>query len=238
MLAGCGAVGGIAAWLSDTTTPGTDKAGGTPIRNWASFITYVLAGMLAAFVVPLFLRLADSGLMDRVLDPNSNMGKPADPWVLAGFALVAAFTSKTFIQSVSNRVLAMAEAARNTAIEAKATAEESKITAGESADRSVVTEEVVENLRTAAEPVASVTSNDARRPERTTSLDELTEPERKVLDALANEHFTRRTASGVARDVKLTIKTVRAILEKLHELGFVEREVSTRSGNSLYLRIW
>lgn len=68
-------------------------------RRW---VTSIVAGIGASLLIPLFLRTLSSRLLEDVL---GTAPKPEGFFVLAGFCLLAAITSRSFIQSLSDRVL-------------------------------------------------------------------------------------------------------------------------------------
>ena len=105
-----GLSGGLVNWAL-TSSDGSDK------RPWWS---HVLTGIAGAFLVPLFLHITSSDLLAKLSDGSGAGGSTS--LVFAGFCLVAAISSKAFIQSLSKRVLQMAEEAKKTADEAVETA--------------------------------------------------------------------------------------------------------------------
>lgn len=276
VLAGCALIGGTAAWLSDRQSGAVRDADhdAEPRRGPAlTWFTYVLGAVIATFAVPLFLRLADSSLVDHVLDPTGKAdgARRSDAWVLVGFCLIAAFFSKAFIQTLAKRVLAMAETATKVAEDARQKTESN-------AQTLTAVEEALENLPSGGEPEPprappsgrglepdlsrgvepalsrgvdaaptrsleaeandAPAGEDARAPAAPVADRDLSEPERRVLDALAHENFSRRTTSGTAQDVGLPVNTVRPILDALTRKGFVGMEISSKTGNRLYHRLY
>jgi len=63
-------------------------------------VTHMLAGLIAAFLVPLFLSVISSDLMFRI---GTNWSQVL---VLFGFCLVASMSSYRFIDAISGQVLA------------------------------------------------------------------------------------------------------------------------------------
>ncbi len=78
----------------------------------------VVVGTAAALLVPLFLNMIGSNLLDGMKGPEPQ------PFVLLGFCLVAAISSTAFIRSLSDRVLAEAKQAKQEAKEAKESAQQ------------------------------------------------------------------------------------------------------------------
>ena len=102
IMALAGAAGGVANWILNSGVEASrpDAAGEADINPTIQFgmIGYIVVGVVAAFTVPLFLSLAQSDLMAKVLqDP----GSLEDRMVFAGFCIIAAFSSRAFMSSVS-----------------------------------------------------------------------------------------------------------------------------------------
>ena len=76
--------------------------------GWVWF-TNVLAGIAAAFLVPLFLNTMKSTLIADIQKPEAT---EEGYLILGGFCLLAAMSSRSFIQSLSSKVLQEAKEAR------------------------------------------------------------------------------------------------------------------------------
>ncbi|MGE5478438.1 MAG: YEATS-associated helix-containing protein [Bacteroidales bacterium] len=77
--------------------------GGTDGLPWWG---YCFVGVVAAFTVPLFLNLTQSNLLKDWLDRPTTSGGLVNLAVYGGFCLVAAFSSRAFMQGMADRVLA------------------------------------------------------------------------------------------------------------------------------------
>src|SRR5262249_15432950 len=84
--------------------------------KWIGWLKNIGVGLGASFLIPLFLNTISSTLLSNLL---SGQGKKVDLLVFAGFCLLAAISSRTFIQSLSERVLREAKEARREAKEAR-----------------------------------------------------------------------------------------------------------------------
>lgn len=104
IIAAAGVSGGLVNWAMN-------RPDGGDSRPWWS---HVLTGIAAAFLVPLFLHVVSSDLLLKLLTAKST-SVALDGLVFAGFCLAASISSKAFIQTVSKRVLQMAEEAKKTA---------------------------------------------------------------------------------------------------------------------------
>lgn len=85
-------------------------------RTWTQWRWNAAAGVGAAFLMPLFLRTISSGLLKNVLVPDPS---PEDLFVFSGFCLLAATSSRKFIETLSDRVLRESREAKLDAAEAK-----------------------------------------------------------------------------------------------------------------------
>lgn len=83
-----GALGGIASYA----------AGDIPAEEKHPLIRRVILGVAAAAVVPLFLNMISSSILEEA-EQN-----PTKYFVLAGFCVAAAFGSKTFLASISKQM--------------------------------------------------------------------------------------------------------------------------------------
>src|SRR5262245_59250815 len=72
-----------------------------------SKVRSVLVGTAASFLVPLFLNMISSNLVDLIKG-----GDNSKLLILLGFCLVAAISSTSFIRTISDRVLAEAKQAK------------------------------------------------------------------------------------------------------------------------------
>lgn len=93
IIVAAGAVGGTVNWLQ---VPKSDER---PALAW---FRLVVPGIAAAGLIPLFLRTISSTLATGLLEGD---WKATDPYVFAGFCLLAGVTSRTFIQRLSDSVL-------------------------------------------------------------------------------------------------------------------------------------
>ena len=224
ILVAAGLVGGATAWLYDRdsyltaaklSTDSQIEAGAPP-----SVYSYLAGGLVASFAVPLFLRLTSSDLVDRVLDQPGSNPALSDPWVLAGFCLISAFSSKAFMQSLSRRILAMAQEAKREASEAKR----------QSQGNQEQIDSVAEYVENEPDPKVAEGSK-APAPRTEISLDE---GERRVLTALVDGQYKWRTVSRMATELKLQRRRVSSIAEALVKKGLAIEKTSTKTGNILY----
>jgi len=141
IMVAAGFSGGLVNWAM-TRSDGSDD------RPWWS---HVLTGIAAAFLVPLFLHFVSSDLLAKLLNQKSE-SLTLSGLIYTGFCLVAAISSKAFIESVSKRVLQMAEQAKKTADEAKDKSEK----AAEKADSASFVSQAARDQATYLSPAVAV----------------------------------------------------------------------------------
>ena len=86
----------------------------------SSILKSIIAGICASFLVPLFLNMISSNLIDTIRGSANTSSDVSKLFVFAGFCLIAAISSSAFIRTLSDRVLAEAKAAKEEAKGSKA----------------------------------------------------------------------------------------------------------------------
>lgn len=146
----------------------------------------VTVGAIAAVAVPAFLTLISSSII-------SDSMSQTDYFVFAGFCLLAGFSSKAFLTSMSKGLL----------------------------DRVKNVEERQSTLESEVEPVLEKeTELDEEEASEISALS-LTESDKSVLNALANPKYTRRYLTGVVAETKLARSIVLDSLNKLRAQDLV-----------------
>jgi hypothetical protein len=231
----CGIVGGYASFLS--TDAGDKKT--SPLPN-------IWLGIVASFVVPLFLSLIQSQLVLNIFLENGtgsgnptktvDLGKAGDLFELAGFCLVAAFSSRAFMESVTKRLLALdrdVRRLRNEVATVGVTAQGAEAAAQEAETTAEGVAEAVEN----ADPVAS--QDDPPEPvpsSHSTAPPRLSDAEKIILETLWSKPRLLRTPGGLVRDAGVSRIEVLRLLGSLMEKGLVTKLTQTRTGRALYRR--
>jgi hypothetical protein len=209
-----GAVGGLVNGF--LTEGGAD----TPPLAWWK---HLIIGIAAAFIVPLFLNMISADLIDKILG-----GHETPLLVLAGLCLVAAISSRGFIQSITQRLLREVEDVRRKADAAGATAQaaqDSADAASSAADAAATQANAAQELAQAplteepAEGVGDASSRARHRGTPALAADTLDTATQTVLQALVSGPATLRTATGVARDTHLDEAGATARLQQLVQLG-------------------
>lgn len=181
---GSGALGGLASYLS-VDVAADEKH---PI------LKRVGLGMAAAFIVPLFLNMISSAILINAEQAPTNY------LVFAGFCIVAAFSSKSFITSISKNIL----------------------------DKIDSVEKKQQDMASDIEPI--ITKETEPEPDEQISLKtlEVNSEENKILKALANPKFSRRYLSGIEKETG--IEDIKAVyhLISLREKGLIHSKKGKR----------
>src|ERR1044071_3170553 len=168
----------------------------------------LVLGIGAALLVPLFLHVIGSNLVSQMHNGAGGHPDYSQVLVFGGFCLVAAMSAKTFIQSISDRVLKRAERAEKLADEAEQKASRAQI----------VAERFIEP------PEGKSSELSAFSADITPSDDEC-----GILKALANTKYVLRTSSGLAVETKISKSYTDDILKRLKELKLAETTEFTAS---------
>lgn len=168
----------------------------------------IVIGIGAALLVPLFLNMISSNLMTEVVGTKDTPGNFGKALVFLGFCLVAAISSRAFIQTISERLL---NEVKKTANEAKVEAQDAQNKVGQVENK---VGEVVD-LVTEPETVPLMTGQMA------TQTEPLSDDENKILNALAKGRWALRSRTGVISDSKVDPAEIDNLLSKLQVKGLV-----------------
>ena len=177
-----------------------------PLSWWQ----HIVVGVGAALMVPLFLNMISSGIINSIRGTSGQSPDLSELLVLAGFCLVAAVSSRAFIRTISERVLQEARAAKKKAEDAQEQAAEA---------RAIVAPFVEEEGPNEVTDTASVAEQ--------SSETGLSADERSVLTAMTSKSFTMRSLSGIAKDSSLERVTVNNIISTLIGKGLVAQGLSS-----------
>jgi len=193
VFAGC--LGGLANFFS---------AGKDDLEE-TSFWRSITLGVVASLLVPLFLNMISSSLLDSIR--NGSSGSPDFPKILvfSGFCLVAAISSSTFIKTISDRVLKEAKEAKKVAHQA-----DKKATEAQSAIQPIVEKETESDPPTdASEAIAA-------------SAQTLDGNEKKLLQNLATGRWVLRTRTGLAKETGIAKSIVDRMMDELKKRELVD----------------
>ena len=221
-----GLVGGLAAALTAERSKEADQR---------AYARYLLLGVIAAACVPLFLSLVRSQVTQEMFghtaDPATGRRYPLyyeSYLVFIGICLLAAFSARKFIDSISRQVLQKLERVEEKADDAVAVAADARQAAHE-----VVTEveEADQRSDTPLPPEAAEEDDDpaaasaAARP--------LSAQERRALEALTVK--TYRTRSGIAEDSGISRTRISEVLDDLHRKKLAMPTKSPTTGGVRWL---
>ncbi|MEM7269216.1 MAG: YEATS-associated helix-containing protein [Pseudomonadota bacterium] len=172
--------------------------------------------LIAAFLIPLFLGMIESSLVSDITKETNNWLQSL--LIFYGFCLVAALSSSAFINTISSRVLRMAEAAREDAQTAREVAERAEEDAAEAQamlEEEEMTDREVSELVPAEENTVS-------------------EEESKIMNAMNAKPTVRRSISGIFGELRnqegfKTKADVEILVGKLQDKGIVSA-FSSKSG--------
>lgn len=154
-----------------------------------AFWKNVLMGVSASLLIPLFLNMISSGLIEE------SMADPTKLYVLFGFCLIAALSSKAFIQSMSDRILN----------------EMNKVKERTGEVEKQIEPIVLKESETERDDGEEIHPSGIRV--RGFSFDDNA---KKILKALQSERYSWRTVSGLAKDTKIAKPEVVESIQWLH----------------------
>jgi len=224
-----GVSGGIANYLlgyvADAQGRSTDLNGnglGAHKRRWLfnrDLVTSIILGIVASFMVPLFLQVGQSTLIDKIMGhgPIQNRGFES-LLVLIGFCLVASISAKRFIENVSDKVLKKAaQDAKVAQTQAKATAEKA--------------DEILANLEEDELPDGDGGGTE----EQNMPTHDLKKETISIMQSMYENPLVRRSVTGLAKDTGQKTGAVLSNLDILTEKELVHESASVKHpGQSRY----
>ena len=173
----CGAIGGIASYFASEIPP----------EESSPVVKRIALGIAAAFVVPLFLNMISSSIL---VDSEQSR---ANSLVFAGLCIVAAFSSKALLETVSKKIL----------------------------DKVQSVEQKQQDLEAEIEPLIAKETEPQPNQQAVQFDVEVREDELAVLRALANRKYARRYVSGVASEAGISDVRAVYLLTTLKEKNLV-----------------
>jgi hypothetical protein len=189
-----------------------------------SILKSIIIGIGASFLVPLFLNMISSNLIESIKGTNDVPGDNSKLLVLAGFCLIAAISSSAFIQTLSDRVLNEARAAKKQAEEAKAEAAQAK-------------DEVAE-VQASVDPIINKETEPELAPEKVgdgATTEGLSDTEKKILDAFARSTYTHRSLKGLSTDTGIPEEELHSLLAALVEKGLIAAKRESKTGPKWFM---
>jgi DNA-binding MarR family transcriptional regulator len=229
IILGAGLVGGLGAYLAG---PRADEPQQRASLRWR----HLLLGVIAAACVPLFLSLVQSAVVGEMFQASVGVdGRSATPayesyLIFVGLCLIAAFSSRRFIDSISKQLLQRLDEVDETAKGAAAVAADAREVAHEAVEE---VEAADERLGGPAAPETAVREEavvafDAPALETQEETVSLTPVERKVLLAMTKR--TMRTLTGIAEDSGVPRNKISELIDDLADRNLAVPAASPRTG--------
>jgi hypothetical protein len=233
-LAICGVIGGIIGYLDELNV--TNKGG-----VW-HFLKYLLLGVAASFIVPLFLNTISSTLIKDVLNASSP-GSITSLLVVAGFCLIASISSRRFIDRITDKVLEQVNKAVEAADSAQKKADTAVLKAEEAEQKAENADEKVDLF---SEPELPEPSQQQPWPRVSSSItteswnphaEPLTpdQNQKKVLKAMIDSTFSARAFSGLMNDTGLDEGELTDSLSSLVDSGYMEKKTTQKGFERWFL---
>jgi YLATT-like protein len=171
-------------------------------------------GIAAALLVPLFLNMISSTLLDSIRNTTTGIVDLTKILVFTGFCLVAAISSTAFIKTLSDRILQEAREAKKVARQADKKASDAQ------ADVQLIVEKETE-AETSSGPNAPLSA----------STITVSENEAKLLRSLATGRWVLRTRTGLAKETGINKPEVDSMMDELRSRQLVgHKYIAGRAG--------
>ncbi len=177
------------------------------LKNRA-FYKSLFLGIAASFLVPLFLNTISSNIIE------SSEKDIYQLLVFAGFCLIAAISSKTFINSISKSMIKELSNSVNNMEERVGPIIESET------ERDVNEDDEAQN-KLADTPLRKAEISD----------DDMHSMEQQVLGSVANGKFTYRTTAGISKDTGISKPQVDHVVKQLIKKGHLSQNGSNPNTN-------
>jgi DNA-binding MarR family transcriptional regulator/outer membrane murein-binding lipoprotein Lpp len=241
LIAVAGGAGGLAHYLL-LSLPSGEK------RNLFGALRFLVAGGITAYVVPLFLSLAQSSLVKGIVDFNGPGQAYSDILIFIGFCVVAGFASRAFMDTMTSKLMQMQQEVRKVDDKVRQLDKIAVDASDEARAADNKALEAIELTEENADRVAEVVGKKAKPSDAWLLIDEparqapsprakaiassLSSEELRVLGAL--KRYSTRTQTGVARDAGVPRNQVSEIIENLSKVGLAQ---FTTSPNTHGLRV-
>ena len=230
----CGVIGGIIGYIEELNS-------GKNGDIW-HFLKYLLLGLSAAFVVPLFLNTISSTLIKDVLNTGSP-GSIVSLLVVAGFCLIASISSRRFIERITDKILQQVNQAVEVANSADKKADTAVLKAKEAEQKAENADEKVDLF---SEPdlleppqqhswprISSLITTEYRNSQSEPLT--LDHNQMKVLKAMINSTFSARALSGLMNDTELDEGDLTEALSSLVESSLMEKKATKKGFERWFL---
>jgi len=177
------------------------------------FLKSVFLGLGASALIPLFLTLIGSKLLEPILPPKSYPN--LNYFVIGGFCLVGSIYSKRFIEDIYGRITKAEEVAKD----AKKTAEEAKKATNE-----------IEQSVTETDDVPNIVGLETFQVD---SLDPKTLNFQSIIRALRDSRYIYRTSTGISKDTGIDKSVLKDYLDEMIASGLITSKIN-KNGNRIF----
>jgi DNA-binding MarR family transcriptional regulator len=198
-----GGLGGIVNYFFTYIPTNEEKS------KWNSFefSKSLIIGISASFLMPLFLNMISSDLI------KESKNDPYRLFIFSGFCLIAAISSKAFIQSISQKILKEFNEVKE------------KVNNVEKEIRPVIEKETEDDLDAELEEVAG----EEVRVLSDIELDDKDTNRIKILKALGMGKYVYRSLKGISNQVKLDTKEVNHTINDLIADNYVDQSIKEKA---------
>lgn len=196
-----GAFGGLINYFQEQDDTSPTSADSTNLVHQHHILHCLTIGIGAALLVPLFLNMISSDLLIACKETPTKM------LVFAGFCLIAAISSRSFIGTLSNRVIDMVKKVEKEAERANL-------------EINAVKKEVQPVIQKATEPMIELSSDNAALQDTTVNGEN-----NQVLLALSKSQYAFRTLAGISNFTKLSQDKVKEAIQELMDAGLVNENL-------------
>jgi len=194
--------GAMGYYLEQPIQTSTLEGEGITRKKAVKLFPYLVLGVGASLMVPLFLNMISSTLVSEALSPREGGQAELKLLVITGFALIAAVSSRRFITSLTDKVIRDVQEAKELAQEA-----EKKV------------DLIVEPENAPREPSSPVVDQAQAHVDPAT----LSDHEKRVLKTLFNSSYSARALSGISRDGEIDQEEATAALTLLVGKSLVQQ---------------
>ena len=217
-----GLLGGLTSFLLEFSSQ-------SKIPKIINFGKHLGLGLTASLMVPLFLNTISSDLVARALS-DKQPESLASLLVILGFCLLAAVSSRRFIQTMKDSIISKLDNVQATADQALKTAE-----AVDSRTEPLVME-VEPDVPLGSNSPSMSTNEPETRPESSLAdkNEALSDLERKALTCILQGDYPIRRTAGIAEELKISINTAKSLLQGLADKGYL---LYSRGRNGVYWKL-
>lgn len=191
-------------------------------RKVLKFIDYnllksIFTGIVASLLVPLFLNMISSNIIEET------NAKPDKLFIFGGFCLIAAISSKTFIQTLSSKVVQQLNEVKKEVTTVK-----------KDIDPLIQQQTEPDNINENKIDISLKSMIDMKDSKLSEAFKEADTDNTKVLKTFILSQYTYRSTSGLAKDTGLDSAKVKKILDELMLKDYVA-QISTDKGPKFYI---